>query len=162
MNNHGGLHNNNNNHVHRQFHNERNNHFNHRCGANHFNAVYINVPMHQRHSMYCGMLSAMLLTTATVAMVGAMAGGGRRRRPPAVRQMSTNDEMIRTLVVYDPNALHSQFGKIQIELANNQITFTAGQVLTGNINLIVYASKTSAVPFPSTALTIQLLGVEES
>jgi len=61
-----------------------------------------------------------------------------------------------------PDAITSPQATIFVELDENKASWMAGTELVGLVKLVVHDSGTGMIPFPSNALTLQLLGMEES
>lgn len=62
----------------------------------------------------------------------------------------------------DPNSVVSNRAQIYIELASQCVSWTAGTQLSGVVRLNVLFPQDGMPAFPSSALTIQLIGMEES
>lgn len=130
---------------------------NHRRGARHVTFAP-NLTALEKHELYKQNLIQMIAEEKVAA--------GLNPSDPAcqaisIAALSHNDEIISSLTQFDRNAIRWQcpLVDISVELNEQKASWTAGTQLFGVVKMI---SAQVCIPFPSQALTIQLLGMEES
>ena len=70
--------------------------------------------------------------------------------------------MIQSLLMFDQYAIFSPRASIRVELDEMRSSWNAGEELYGQVILTILQPTDGMAPFPSSALTLQLLGIEET